>query len=106
VGPVTCLSFGPQRKEMYPEHFFCHGCDLYEDAVAYGIRNRANRNQRKYRCTGAHNDSSHPTTLRNEYRPRQHTIFKSPDSHEENLVDTSGGGKNAATHKECQILKY
>lgn len=66
--PVTCLSFGKNRKEDFPEYFFCHGCDLLENAVENNIK-RANRNQKKYMCTGGHVDMTHPTTLKSQYRP-------------------------------------
>ena len=33
---VACLAFGENRKTQYPEHFFCHACDLFEDAVRNG----------------------------------------------------------------------
>lgn len=68
---VTCLSFGPDRKTIYAGYFFCHGCDLFEDAILNGNK-RASQDQRKYRCTGGHGsgDGSHPTTLIHEYRYR------------------------------------
>ena len=58
---VTCLAFGKDRKENFPDYFFCHGCDLLEDAVWSG-NTRANRNQAKYVCTGGHEGNRiHPT---------------------------------------------
>ena len=67
---VTCLAFGKDRKENFPDYFFCHGCDLLEDAVWSG-NTRANRNQAKYVCTGGHEGNRiHPTKQRQEYRPR------------------------------------
>ena len=79
---VTCLSFGAQRKVMYPGYFFCHGCDLWEDAITHRNK-RANRNQKRYRCTGGHNDPDHPTTALKEYCP---------------LIDSEG--KNEPTNKQ------
>ena len=67
---VTCLAFGKDRKENFPDYFFCHGCDLLEDAVWSG-NTQANRNQAKYVCTGGHEGNRiHPTKQRQEYRPR------------------------------------
>ena len=34
--PITSLVFGHDRKDDFPEYFFCHGCDLLEDAVLNG----------------------------------------------------------------------
>ncbi|KAI2505579.1 hypothetical protein MHU86_8821 [Fragilaria crotonensis] len=82
---VTCLSFGPQRKAMYPAYFFCHGCDLFEDAILIGNK-RANRVQRRYRCTGGHDDWSHPTTLMQEYRHRS--------NRESACIDTDDGERD------------
>ena len=48
--------------------FFCHGCDLFEDAVASGNK-RANRSQKKYECTGGHSQAFRPTSLKPEYCP-------------------------------------
>jgi hypothetical protein len=101
VGPVTCLSFGAERKAMYPGYFFCHGCDLWEDAIMSG-NGRANRKQKKYRCTGDHTDSSHPTTVKSGYRPNIRR--NSPALSGENLdVRVDAEGKNAPTDKESLL---
>jgi hypothetical protein len=69
---VTCLSFGANRKEEFPDYFFCHGCDLLEDSVLNSMlstrRSCAGRNQKRYRCTGGHVNLAHPTTLKKAYR--------------------------------------
>ena len=67
---VTCLAFGENRKARYPGYFFCHGCDLFEDAIRNGNK-RAKRTQSKYACTAGNEavDSGHPTTLHQPYRP-------------------------------------
>lgn len=67
--PVTCLSFGKNRKEEYPDYFFCHGCDLLEDAVNNNMK-RANRQKKRYVCTGGHSNLAHPTTLQKPYREK------------------------------------
>lgn len=69
---VTCLPFGAERKTRFPGYFFCHGCDLFEDAMMNGRKRRASRKQAKYQCTGCGHsweDSSHPTTFIHGYRP-------------------------------------
>ncbi len=35
---ITSLSFGPDRKEEFPEHFFCDGCDKLENAVVQAAK--------------------------------------------------------------------
>ena len=69
---VTCLSFGQNRKSEFPEHFFCHGCDLLEDAVLSNATEKRlpHRGMKKYACTGGHADVLHPTTLKSQYRER------------------------------------
>ena len=67
--PITCLSFGKNRKAEYPDYLFFHGCDILEDAVENGAK-RANRQQKKYECTAGHSDLAHPTTLKRQYRPK------------------------------------
>jgi hypothetical protein len=67
---VTCLSFGANRKEDYPDHFFCDGCELVENAVIHSMKRRfPNRDTKRYRCTGGHKDLAYPTTLKKPYRP-------------------------------------
>ena len=64
-GEITCLSF--------PEHFFCHGCDVVEDIVKSSIgtaRRPPNRSAKRFRCTGGHDDLAYPTTLKKGYRPK------------------------------------
>jgi hypothetical protein len=53
----------------HPDFFFCHGCDLLEDAVESNIK-RASRKMKKYMCTCGHSEVSHPTTLKMQYRPK------------------------------------
>lgn len=66
---VTCLSYGKNRKTKFPGYFFCHGCDLLEDAILSGNK-RANREQRRYTCTGGHEGNRmHPTTMPHQFRP-------------------------------------
>jgi len=66
--PITCLVFGRDQKVDFPQYFFCHGCDLLEDAVWNG-NTRASRKQKRYICTGGHDNTSHPSTLKPQYRP-------------------------------------
>ena len=89
---MTCLSFGKDRKEEFPDFFFCHGCDGLEDAALNSInKSKASREMKKYMCTGGDTDLSHPTTLRKQYRPnRHHRNDKNP---RENPV---ADGKNSA----------
>jgi hypothetical protein len=95
---VTCLSFGPNRKETYPGYFFCHGCDLFEDAIMHGNK-RANRAQRKYQCTGGHEgDWSQPTTPAHNYRPQQNKKL-STDADEQSV---SGGSTKSPLKKKCR----
>lgn len=94
---VTCLSFGANRKEEFPDHFFCHACDLLEDAVLSAKR-RCNRNQTKYRCKGGHTNLAQPTTLKKNYRasnaPRSEMIgLVTSDSPRSNFVAGVGEDK-------------
>ncbi len=69
---VTCLTFGKSRKEEFHNHFFCHACDMLEDAIINNTTNRwkPSRQMKKYACTSGHCDGSNPTTLKNQYRPK------------------------------------
>jgi hypothetical protein len=68
--PITCLLFGPNRKVDFPGYFFCHGCDLLEDAVLNGSK-RASLRQKRYMCTGGHVNLLHPATVIAGYCPRK-----------------------------------
>jgi hypothetical protein len=76
--PVTCLSFGQDRRSQYPDFFFCHGCDQLEDAVLVSNIKGARREMKKYMCTGGHTDVSHPTTLKKQYRPKHRKNAAAP----------------------------
>ena len=69
---ISCLSFGENRKAEYPDCFFCHSCDLLEDAVRNGAK-RAHRQQKKYMCTAGHTNLSYPSTTKKQYRPNVKT---------------------------------
>ena len=71
---ITCLSFGPNRTAEFPDYFFCHECDLWEEAVTMQNK-RARRNQKTYMCTGGHVDPTRPTTLKVGYRPNNNRSF-------------------------------
>ena len=66
--PITCLVFGQDRKVDFPQYFFCHGCDLLEDAVWNG-NTHASQKQKRYLCTGGHDNAAHPSTLKPQYCP-------------------------------------
>ena len=56
---VFCTHFGVGRKEMYPDYFFCHECDMAElDNVKDVNISRATR----YLCKGGHTSFIHPST--------------------------------------------
>ena len=92
--PVTCLTFGAQRKAVWPEYFCCHSCDLFEDAIMIGNR-RANFKQIKSQCAAAHDNAGHPTTARSGYRPNTRN---SPALTSKESLDTKldAEGKNNA----------
>ena len=69
---VTCLTFGRDRKKDFPNHFFCHACDLLEDAVLTAMKlPKLCGMKKKYMCTASHTDLVQPTTLKKQYRANQ-----------------------------------
>lgn len=85
---ITCLWFGANRKDDFPEHFFCHGCDLLEDAVLNSTRRRrqCRESNKRFKCTGGHTDLAKPTSLKRMYRPSHPlpSIVKTPDTRRTN----------------------
>ena len=59
--PIRCTNFGTNRKELYPDHFFCHGCDLYETYTP-DMKTKINRDSIVHKCTGGHESRIFPTT--------------------------------------------
>ena len=59
--PIRCTDFGRDRKEKYPDFFFCHQCDLYETITPDGLH-RVNRESTRYKCRGNHKSRMFPTT--------------------------------------------
>jgi hypothetical protein len=99
-GIISCLSFGPERKGLYPSYFFCHKCDLLEAAILSGSK-RAHPNQKKYRCTGGHEDLSHPTTLKKRYRDDHNWSSTTSAINDSSFTTTSTSGGCASTNHEC-----
>ncbi|KAI2503700.1 hypothetical protein MHU86_10760 [Fragilaria crotonensis] len=95
--PLSCLSFGEHRKTEYPDFFFCHGCDLLEDAVRIGAK-RAHREQKKYWCTAGHTNLLHPTRKKKPYRPN----LKAPAS---TAASIPGGATVAQLHEGSSTTK-
>jgi hypothetical protein len=101
---ATCLSFGANRKVDFPNCFFCNGCDLLEDMIINSTRKgiKANRQMKKYACTGGHDDISHPVTLKNEYRVRR-SATSTPQSAERGRCLVAGGDEDAFTSTSSTI---
>ena len=59
--PIRCTDFGRDRKEKYPDFFFCHQCDLYETITPDGLH-RVNRESTRYKYRGNHKSRMFPTT--------------------------------------------
>ena len=99
---VTCLSFGKDRKARYPDHFFCHGCDIFEDAILNGNKRAKRTPNNKYACTGGHQaDGGCPTTLRKAYRPIEGDGDKNEDEDE---VKPTTDKKRAATTTKTSCI--
>jgi hypothetical protein len=58
---VTCLFFGKSRRVLYPRHFFCQQCNLWERDRAL-VRKSAKRCSKTYRCEATHTSCLFPTT--------------------------------------------
>jgi hypothetical protein len=55
-GGVTCCSFGRNRREKFPEYFFCHPCDLADNEPP-------DSKARHDPCEAGHDSFIHPTTV-------------------------------------------
>ena len=62
----TCSDFGENRIGIWPGFFFCHPCEMYDDAIRLGNK-RCKRSQKKYRCTAGHDNFDSPSTKINKW---------------------------------------
>ena len=62
--------------------------------------NEQNREQRKYQCTAAHEDWSHPTTMVNEYRPNNNN---SPTEH--GVDKETGSNTHISSPTKSPVIK-
>jgi hypothetical protein len=94
---VTCLTFGKDWKKEFPLHFFCHGCDLLEDAVLSNMKSPKLRTMKKYMCTAGHTDLCHPSTLKKQYRSNQ--MPKAPPA----TTAVPECGRNCGANNQIQL---
>ena len=87
---VTCLSFGKSRRVLYPRHFFCQRCDLWEQDRAL-VRKSANRCSKVYRCEASHTSCLFPTHLKEVYIPSRNL---GRQCHQENSCDSSNSSNS------------
>ena len=81
---VFCTHFGHYRKELYPDSFFCHGCDMAENDNVKDIN--LMRSSKFYSCTGGHTSFIQPTTKKTEYIPSK-PLPMVLDMHDDEVVD-------------------
>lgn len=104
---ITCLWFGANRKDDFPEHFFCHGCDLLEDAVlnCTSRRRRPSRESNKrFKCTGGHTNLAQPTSLKRMYRPSHPLPARQSLSSQTNTTPGTGITGNTAKRMNDEIV--
>jgi hypothetical protein len=101
------LAFGKDRRARYPGYFFCHGCDLFEDAILSGNKRAKRTQQNKYACTGGHKaDRDHPTTLlRRTYYQSNRAAAGGYDSSEDDASheDLMKNKRAGATKTSCSL---
>lgn len=61
-GPPSCSDFGPCRKILYPNAFFCSNCAWWETEMRIGNM-RAARRGKQFQCTAEHTSWLHPRQM-------------------------------------------
>jgi hypothetical protein len=56
-----CTGYGKNRRQLYPNHFFCSECDLYESE--FPLNKRIKRTSLMYGCTANHKCWIFPTDV-------------------------------------------
>jgi hypothetical protein len=56
-----CSGYGMNRRKIYPNHFFCSECDLFDRE--YPLNKRISRFSQKYACTADHKCWIFPTDV-------------------------------------------
>ena len=63
---IRCTHYGPNRRLMFPRHFFCSKCDYWE-ANWHQMRSTAQSESARNRCQANHTDPTFPTTMKNTW---------------------------------------
>ena len=58
-----CVDFGPYREELFPDHFFCSNCKLWDNRCPEN--KRLHQSMKKYQCMAGHHSFNYPTTRKN-----------------------------------------
>jgi hypothetical protein len=88
---IRCTNYGPNRRVMFPRHFFCSKCDYWE-ANWNQMRSNASSESARNKCQAGHTDPTFPTTLMSTWcpslSPLQYTsaIETTYDIMEDNLI--------------------
>ena len=72
---IRCTHYGPNRKVMFPRHFFCSNCDYWE-ANWNQMRSNASSDSSRNKCQSAHSDPTFPTTLKSAWCPSRSLGFR------------------------------
>jgi len=92
---VRCINYGPNRRVMFPRHFFCLSCDYWE-ANWSQMRSDAKSESLINRCQGHHTDPTFPTTLKDTWCPSKSLGFQT-------AIDPSKVGTAADLMEDNQI---
>jgi len=102
---ANCLVFGAHRKELYPKHFFCHQCDLWEQEAAL-LQKRASRSSRRYACRASHNSPLFPTQLKKVYEDASSSNLPPPRSRDRNHEGESDVSSRSCKATSCAVDRY
>ena len=89
---VQCLSFGPYRKTLYPNHVMCVHCDTWE-ASRLLMRKSARPNSQRNKCDGNHASHIFPTTLSKPRYPSRQLPGSYLEESEEELEEEDNVGQ-------------
>ena len=72
---ILCTNYGPNRRVMFPRHFFCSNCDYWEANWSQMCSNASSESVRN-KCQSAHTDPTFPTTLMSTWCPSKSLQYK------------------------------
>jgi hypothetical protein len=62
--PIRCTHYGPDREALFPLHWFCGPCNIWDSMVSSASVGQSKRDSRRNECCAKHQNPAFPTQLK------------------------------------------